>query len=201
MLVDNTKLKELTDCDYYDGSLIHSRFAYKFFKDKVTPIGNILSFIAPAKVETDFMIDLEDVLQKDFIYSENMVHFCYELPIPDLWGGVAFQRLYNSIMADILAGIIQEPVEIEGDDIFIRKEVEKNGVIIARGKASVSIVTECRGAILGHTGINITAGSKAPSFAYSTNMDEQQAKQFQMKCIEAFYQTAHSIFTATTKVI
>lgn len=201
MLIDRKTLRELTGTDYYDGSVIHSRFAYKFFKDKVTPQGNIITFVAPAKVETQYMIDLEDVMQNDFIYSENMIHLCYELPLTNLWGGVAFQRLYNSIIGDILASHINAPVEVEGDDIFVRKEFEKDGVIIARGKASVSIVTECNGAILGHTGININAGDSAPSFAYSTDMSEETANQFIMKCIEAFYQTAQSIFVATTKII
>lgn len=188
-------------CDYYDGSLIHSRFAYRFYRDKVSPIGDIVSFAAPAKVETDFMIDLEDVISKDFIYSDNMIHFCYEIPSIQLWGGIAFQRLFNSMIGDILSNIIQAPVEVEGDDIFVRKEFTNKGVIISRGKASVSIVTEKNGAVLGHTGINITAGEQAPSFAYSTNMNPEQVKTFQIKCIEAFKATAHSIFVASTKVI
>jgi uncharacterized Fe-S cluster-containing radical SAM superfamily protein len=104
-------------------------------------------------------------------------------------------------MADNLGDIIDKPIEVDGDDIFVHDEFICKGVAIPKGKASVSIVTECRGAILGHTGINISAGDKAPSFAYSTNMSEEQAVQFQMKCIEAFYHTVHSLFVATTKVI
>jgi hypothetical protein len=200
MIIDNIKLKEVTGVDFYDGSLLHSRFAYKFFREKVLPIGNIVSFVSKSEV-TDNLIDLEDAIEKDFIYSDNMIHFCYEIPLTNLWGGIAFQRLYNSIIADVLAGIIQAPIEVDGDDIFVRKEFTKKGVIIARGKASVSIVTECRGAILGHTGINITAGDQAPSFAYSTEMTPEQVLLFQQKSIDAFYQTAHSIFVATSKVI
>ena len=201
MILSRPEVKKAFDVDYYDGSMIHSRFAYKVLRDKVTPAGNIISFVAPATVETEYMIDLEDVIQQDFIYSENMVHFCYELPLTNLWGGVAFQRLFNTIMADILGNVIQKPIEVSGDDIFVHDEFVKEGVTLPKGKASVSIVTECRGAILGHTGINISAGYKAPSFAYSTNMTDEQAQQFQQKCIEAFYQTVHSLFVATTKVI
>lgn len=200
MIVTNKQLLEITGVDYYDGSLIHQRFAYRFFRDKTHPIGNIISFISKAEV-TDNLIDLEDAITKDFIYSDSMVHFCFELPTTNLWGGVAFQRLFNTMVGDILAGIIQVPVEINGDDIFVRKEFNNKGVIISRGKASVSIVAEKQGAILGHTGINIVAGPTAPSFAYSTNMTPEQVKEFQTKCIEMFYQTAHSIFIATTKIV
>lgn len=191
----------INDQTVYNGAFIHERFAYKYFRDKTLPIGNIVSFIAPAKVETAFMVDVEDRLANDFIYSEKMVHFCYELPLANLWGGVAFQRLYNTMLGDLIADICKIPVEIEGDDIFVRKEFSAGGVIIARGKASVSIVTERQGAIVGHTGINIVAGDKAPSFAYSTNMTPEQALDFQRKAIEVFYQTVNSVFIATSKVI
>lgn len=201
MIIDQENLKKITGCDYYDGSIIHSRFAYKFFRDKVTPIGNIVAFVAPMKVETEFMIDLEDVISSDFIYSDMAVNFCYELPTTNLWGGVAFQRLYNSIVADILGPFVQAPIEVSGDDIFVCKEFVQGGITQTRGKASVSIVCEKNGAILGHTGINITAGKKAPAFAYSTNMGKDEANQFMSKCVEAFYQTSNSVFIATTKVI
>ena len=44
----------------YDGKLLHSRFAYRFFRDKTLPIGNIVAFRSPMKVETEGMIDTED---------------------------------------------------------------------------------------------------------------------------------------------
>ena len=50
------------DQPIYDGSLIHSRFAYKLLRNKVLPHGNIVAFRAPMKVEAAGMIDLEDVL-------------------------------------------------------------------------------------------------------------------------------------------
>ena len=201
MIITREKLKEVTGCDYYNGSILKSRFAYKFFRDKTHPVGNVITFISPTIVEAEYMCDLEDIMMMDFIYSDSMVNICFELPTTNLWGGVAFQRLYNSIIGNILAEITHDYVEIDGDDIFVKKEFTKKGVVISRGKASVSIVTEKQGAILGHTGINIIAGDRAPSFAYSTGMNPIQAEEFQKKCIEAFYQTSHSIFIATSKVI
>lgn len=201
MIITRDQLKEVTGVDYYDGSVIHSRFAYKFFRDKTHSIGDIVTFVSPTVVEADNMIDLEDVIAKDFIYSDSMINFCIELPTTNLWGGVAFQRLYNSVIGGILADIIKKEVEVDGDDIFVKDEFTKKGIVIMKGKASVSIASEKQGAILIHTGINISAGDKAPSFAYSTNMTPEQVREFQNKCIEAFYQMAHSIFIATSKVI
>jgi len=187
--------------DIYDGSLIHSRFAYKFIRDKVVPIGNIIAFVAPMRVEAEHMIDLEDIITKDYIYSEKAINFCYELPLTNCWGGIAFQRLFNSYIGDILGNAIKAPIEVDGDDIFVCKEFTQGGVTQLRGKASVSIVHECQGAILGHTGINIVAGKEAPAFAYSTNMTDSQAEDFMRAVIQTFYQTVNSIFIATTKVI
>ena len=40
----------LKDIDLYDGSLIHGRIAYKYFRWKSLPIGNIVAFRAPMEV-------------------------------------------------------------------------------------------------------------------------------------------------------
>jgi len=186
----------------YDGSIIHNRFAYRYFRDKVLANGNIIAFRAPAKVETEFMIDLEDVLKNDFIYSDDMVHFCWEIPCTNLFGGVCFQRLFNTYIGDILGSIIDKQIQLEGDDIYIMGPVgNAQGLTLPKGKASVSICTEVNGAVLGHTGINICAGRQAPNHAVGTHMNEKQTHQFMQKVIGAFYQTTRDIFIATTKII
>ena len=187
--------------EIYDGSLIHNRFAYTFFKDMTLATGNIVAFRAPAKVETEFMIDQEDLVNNDFIYSDDMIHFCYELPCTDLFGGVCFQRLFCSYIGDILSKVMDAPVTVEGDDIFVTKEFTQGGIVQQRGKASVSIVGEKNGAILGHTGINVKAGKHAPAFAFSTEMDDNRCAAFQSIVMETFYKTTQDVFIATTKVI
>lgn len=194
MIITREILKKINNFDYYEGSLIHNRFAYKFFRDRVLPIGNIVAFRAPMEVTTN-LIDLEDALEKDYIYSEDAINFCFEIPNINAWAGVAFQRLYSTIVGNILYDITKLNVAVEGDDIFVLFD-ENN-----KGKASVSIVCEKNGAVLGHLGINIDAGKKAPSFAYSTHMTDEQATQFMEECIRAFYYTSNSIFIATTKII
>ena len=67
----------ITNIKSYDGNLLHSRFAYKFFRDQTLPIGNIIAFRAPMHVEAEGMIDSEDVLNNDFIYSDDAINFLW----------------------------------------------------------------------------------------------------------------------------
>jgi len=186
----------------YDGRQLHSRFAYKFFKDKTLPIGNIIAFRAPMKVEAEGMIDTEDVLNNDFIYSDDAINFMWEIPNLDSFGAVAYQRLLNTQIANILSTkYLNAPIEMNGDDLIVHKEHNQGGITQPKGKCSVSITYVKNGVALGHTGINIKAGKKAPAFAFSTNLTDEQAQNFIKDVIELFYNINDDIFIATTKVI
>ncbi len=180
----------LTDIEGYDGSLLHQRFAYHYFRDAVNPLGNIIAFRGWMRVEADNMIDQEDLINNDFIYADDALNFLWEIPNLEPFGAVAFQRLFAHEMGVILAKILAKTVEIRGDDIHIEN-----------GKASVSI-THCHNhAALGHTAINIRAGEKAPDFAYSTQLTDQQAEQYMQQVIAQFYAMTKDMFVATSKTI
>lgn len=185
----------------YDGDLIHRRFAYTFFKNRTLPIGNIVTFRSPMLVEADGMIDHEDVLKNDFIYSDDAINFCWEIPGLDSFGAVAWQRLFNTSLANILQPMIQAPIEVDGDDLIVHKEFTRGGIVQPKGKCSVSITYTKDGAALGHTGINVRAGDRAPAFAYSTNLTDEQIKTFQDTVVEMFYAMNDDMFIATTKII
>jgi len=186
----------------YDGDLIHSRFAYKYFRKNTLPIGNIVAFRAPMKVEAEGMIDNEDILNADYIYSDDAINFCWEIPSLDPFGAVSFQRLFNTQIANILsAKYLKSPIEVDGDDLIVHKEHTQGGVTQMKGKCSVSITYSKNDVALGHTGINIEAGKKAPAFAYSTKLSNEDAEQFMKDVIETFYAMVEDIFLATTKVI
>jgi hypothetical protein len=191
----------LTNIPTYDGKLLHSRFAYTFFRKEVLAVGNIVSFRAPMHVETAGMIDLEDVLSQDFIYSDDAINFCWEIPNIDIFGAISFQRLFNTQMANILSEIIGHPIKMKGDDIMVQAEHTGGGIVQKQGKASVSITALRNGAALGHTGINVNAGKRAPAFAFSTNLTNEQVVKFQQLVIEEFYKLVDDIFVASTKVI
>jgi hypothetical protein len=186
----------------YDGALLHSRFAYKFFRERALPIGNIIAFRAPMNVEAEGMIDSEDVLNNDYIYSDDAINFLWEIPNLDPFGAVAWQRLFNTQIANILSTkYINAPIEVNGDDLIVHKEHTQGGITQQKGKCSVSITYSNNNIALGHTGINISAGKKAPAFAFSTNLTNEQVNLFMKDIIDLFYAMNDDIFIATSKVI
>jgi len=192
----------LTDIKCYDGVLLHHRFAYKYFRKQCLPIGNIIAFRAPAKVETEGLIDQEDALSKDFIYSEDMVHFLYEIPlITESFGAIAYQRLFNTNVANILFKYLKAPITVDGDALMVTREFTQGGVTQLSGKCSVSIVHVKDAAALGHTGINVKAGKQAPAFAFSTELSDTDVTSFMQDVINSFYQINDDIFIASTKII
>jgi hypothetical protein len=194
MIITREQLKEVTGCDYYDGAVLHNRFSYKFLKDEQRPLGNIISFIAPCVV-TDNLIDLEDSLNKDFIYSDSAMNFIMEIPNQGIWGGILFQRLLNAQVGSLLCEkYLQTEGYVDGDDIMVKWGDEHK-------KASVSIAAEKNGAVLIHLGINIDAGPKAPEFAFSTHLAEDVARGFMSEVEDIFNSILDSIHIASTKII
>ena len=189
----------IDDIPVYDGNLLHNRFAYRFFRNKVLPIGNIVAFRAPMLVEADGMIDEEDIIKKEFIYSDDAINFCWEIPGLEPFGAVAYQRLFNTQLANILYKHINAPIEMDGDDIIVHKEHEQHGVVQPKGKCSVSITYTKNSAALGHTGINVKAGRKAPVHAFSTNLTDDKVQSFMKEVIDMFYGLNDDMFIATTK--
>ena len=185
----------------YDGNLIHNRFAYEYFRKNVSPYGNIVAFRAPMYVK-DALIDLEDTLSDDYIHSQDSINFCWEIPNLCPLGAVSFQRLFNTAIANLLAAIIQKPISVEGDDLMVQDEFVGNDKKVRKaGKVSVSITYSKDNVSLGHTGINIIAGDKAPGFAYSSNLNKKQVEYFMTSVIDYFNSEVQDQFVATTKVI
>jgi hypothetical protein len=198
MHITREQLKTITNEDYYSGAQIHSRFAYKFFRKDIKPLGNIVAFIAPMLVEAENLIDLEDALANDFIYSDSAINFLIELPNYSIEAGICFQRLFNTALGSLLASKYlgdNITVNVDGDDIMVCDGIHEDK------KASVSIAKYDNGAVLIHTGINIDAGDKAPSFAYSTRLGKVETEQFINEAIAIFNNMTADIFVATTKLI
>lgn len=182
----------------YDGKFIHERFAYKYYKKEVSPYGNIVAFRAPMLV-TDALIDLEDSMSQDFIFSDDAINFCWEIPNLDPFGAVAFQRLFNTLLSNIFYDYISPFGKMKGDDIMVMVPIDRN--CFAWQKASVSITYSKNNTAIGHTGINVKAGDKAPAFAYSSNLTDAECESFMQEVIKLFNDTVSDIFVATTKVI
>lgn len=128
----------------YDGTQLRSHFAY----DNFNILGDsVVGFIGPCDVPTAHMVDLEDVHQNKFIYSESMLHFIAEHFTNDLPLVVAYQRLLIDLiieeMHDSKDGLRLVRM---GDDIFD-----------SHFKLSVSIATKSPVSCLIHVGVNIVS--------------------------------------------
>tara|TARA_R100000664_G_C2756544_1_gene144467 strand:- start:2388 stop:2969 length:582 start_codon:yes stop_codon:yes gene_type:complete len=191
----------IIDQQVYNGDLIHERFAYKYFRKEVSPFGNIVAFRAPMYV-SDNLIDLEDTLAKDFIHSDDAVNFCWEIPNMCPLGAVSFQRLFNTTIASMLGQTINKPISMDGDDVMVKDTfIGSDDKKYEEGKVSVSITYSKDNVALGHTGINVTAGKKAPGFAYSSNLSDEQADQLMNAVVSAFNMELKDQWIATTKII
>jgi len=185
----------------YDGSLIHTRFAYRFFNKEVSPYGNIVAFRAPMFV-SDNLIDLEDSLTKDYIFSDDAINFCWEIPNLCPIGAVAFQRLLNTAIANILSRLIQKPIQMKGDDLMVHDTFLGSDKTERKvGKVSVSITYSKDNVAIGHTGINVKAGAKAPGFAYSSNLSDEDVNVFIETVVDYFNKEVKDIQIATSKIV
>lgn len=187
--------------DRYNGDFIHKRFAYEQFRKEVSPVGNIVAFRAPMDV-TENLIDLEDTLSNDFIASADAINFCWEIPNLCPLGAVSFQRLLNTAVAQILSKYIKAPIAMDGDDLMVQKTfVGSDGQEREEGKVSVSITYSLENVAVGHTAINIDAGSDAPGFAFSSLLSDEEAQSFMTEVIAYFNHEVKDQFVATTKIV
>ena len=187
----------LTEKRTYNGDDIHQRFAYKFLRKDVSAIGDVVIFRGPMDVTTN-LIDQEDLLNNDYIWSDDAINIIWEIPNLCPLGAVAFQRLFNTQIASLLTAACNVPISVDGDDLMFSNDIDGYEQL---KKGSVSITISKNNVALGHTGINITAGSQAPSFAYSTGLDDTQVIFLMNDIEQCFYDLLNDMFIATTKVI
>ena len=130
----------------YDGTQLKSHFAY----DTFNILGDsIVAFTGPCHVSIEHLVDLEDVHQNAFIFSENMLHFIVEHFHHDLLLTIAWQRLLVSLIIREMQENNQTlTLKQNGDDIY--DDIHK---------VSVSIATTSPVSCLIHTGINISSAN------------------------------------------
>ena len=189
------------DADY-DGSLIHSRFGYRIYRKDYSPLGVVYTTRGNMDVKAN-LIDLEDKLSDDFIYSDDALSVCWEIPNMNAIGAVFFQRLFVQEIANLFRtdkyGLFD--AKVNGDDLMLRKLGMGESNITEFGKASVSITKVTDGVALGHLGLNISAGPKAPSFAFSLFLTEELVEELTIDITNIFDEILKDSFIATTKVI
>ncbi len=135
----------ISDAIPYTGKELNPHWIYRNFGI----LGDaVVAFVGPCNVPCENMVDLEDVLNDDFIFSRKMLHFIVEVFGVPLQEGVLMQRLFSSIIEDRINAMVEAPIiRRRGDDLFFQDTA----------KLSVSICTKSPTSILIHTGLNIDA--------------------------------------------
>lgn len=126
----------------YDGSQLQSLFAYKNFG---LMGDSVCVFRGACRVEQNEMVDMQDVLAKDWIYSEDMLHFIIEHFEMDLEKTIVRQRLLIATIKEELEKLGVKTLRRSGDDLY---EEEK--------KLSVSISTLSPVSSMIHCGLNVS---------------------------------------------
>ncbi len=170
----------------YIGSQLAPHWIYKNFKIQGDAI---VSFIGECDVKLTEMVDIEDVINNEPIYSKLMLSFISEQFGIELTEGVFRQRLLMCIIKELLEerGIF---VKRNGDDLVV------NG-----GKLSVSIATKSVTSILIHTGLNIISeGAPVKASGLKSEMGIENIKEFALEVMKRYSEEIEDIKLAATKV-
>lgn len=173
----------------YTGEELAGHWIYKNFGI----LGNaVVAFVGPCQVDQANMVDLEDVLNDDFIYSQRMLNFIVEIFGISLQEGVMMQRLFTSTIQDKINNLLSDAhIKRRGDDLFYQDTQ----------KLSVSICTVSPTSILIHTGINIDAtGAPVEAAGLTSELAMQEIEPFAMACMRTLSEEWQDIQLSCCKV-
>lgn len=170
----------------YIGSQLAPHWIYKNFKLQGDAI---VAFIGECEVALTEMVDIEDVINNEPIYSKSMLSFITEQFNVNLVEGVFRQRLLICIIKELLEerGIF---VVRNGDDLMIDGK-----------KLSVSIATKSTTSILIHTGLNIVSeGAPVKASGLTSELGITDIKEFALEVMKRYSEELEDINLASTKV-
>ncbi len=169
----------------YTGSELSPHWIYKNFKLQ----GNaIVAFAGEVKVKLADMVDIEDVIKKEPIYSKKMLNFIaeiFEIPLTQM---VFAQRMFSVIIKENLEKRGIATVRA-GDDLFFEGK-----------KLSVSIATKSLTSSLMHTGINIVSEGAPIEVSALNDLGIKDYKNFALKIMQDWEDEMSSIKSAVCKV-
>lgn len=170
----------------YIGSQLAPHWIYKNFKIQGDAI---VAFCGECEVKLSEMVDIEDVINKEPIYSKYMLSFISEQFNTELVEGVFRQRLLITIIKETLEkrGF---KAERNGDDLFVNNK-----------KLSVSIATKSLTSVLIHTGLNILSQNAPIDVSgLESDMGIKDIKEFAKEVMERYSLELEDIILASTKV-
>ena len=169
----------------YIGSQLAPHWIYKNFK----LLGDsIVAFVGEVDVQLNEMVDIEDVINNEQIYSKKMLNFIIEQFDISLYGMVCAQRLFISIIKETLESYGCSVCR-DGDDLFFDNR-----------KLSVSIATKSITSCLIHTGLNIIKEGAPIDVSDLSELGIQDVKEFANKVMQNYKNEIESIKNATYKV-
>ena len=170
----------------YIGSQLAPHWIYKNFKLQGDAI---VAFIGECEVALTEMVDIEDVINNEPIYSKLMLSFISEQFNVGLVEGVFRQRLLICKIKEALEkrGFV---VTRDGDDLFFDDK-----------KLTVSIATKSATSILIHTGVNIISeGAPIKASGLQSDMKISDIKDLAQEIMVQYSEEIDDIVMASTKV-
>lgn len=170
----------------YIGSQLAPHWIYKNFHIQGDAI---VAFIGECKVDLTEMVDIEDVINNEPIYSKLMLSFISEQFGIGLVEGVLRQRLLIAIIKELLEekGIF---VVRNGDDLMIDNK-----------KLSVSIATKSITSVLIHTGLNILSeGAPVQASGLKSELGIDNIEEFAQEVMKRYSEELEDIVLAASKV-
>lgn len=170
----------------YIGSQLAPHWIYKNFKIQGDAI---VAFVGECKVDLTEMVDIEDIINNEPIYSKLMLSFISEQFGIGLVEGVLRQRLLMNIIKELLEerGVF---VVRNGDDLMIDGK-----------KLSVSIATKSITSILIHTGLNILSeGAPVEAAGLTSELGIEDIDAFAKEVMKRYAEELDDIKSAATKV-
>lgn len=170
----------------YTGNELAPHWIYKNFHLQGD---SIIAFIGECEVKLNEMVDIEDVINDEPIYSKSMLSFIVEHFNIGLVEGVTRQRLLICIIKEALEKFNISVIR-KGDDLFVNDR-----------KLSVSIATKSLTSVLMHIGINVDP-TGAPVDAIGLDLLKiSDVKGFANDIMLKYSLEVDDIVLASTKVI
>ena len=180
------KTKYIDEEIKYIGSQLSPHWIYRNFGIQGDAV---VAFCGECEVKLSEMVDIEDVINKEPIYSKYMLSFISEQFEIGLTEGVLRQRLLISIIKELLEenGIF---VVRNGDDLMIEGK-----------KLSVSIATKSITSVLIHTGLNIISdGAPVKASGLTQDLGIADIKSFAETVMKRYAEEIEDIKLAAAKV-
>ena len=170
----------------YEGVQLAPHWIYKNFKIQGDAI---VAFIGECEVKLTEMVDIEDVINNEPIYSKLMLSFISEQFNIGLVEGVFRQRL---LICTIKEALERRGIKItrDGDDLFFDGR-----------KLTVSIATKSATSVLIHTGVNIiSSGAPVKASGLGEDIGIDDVEGFAKEVMAKYSEEIHDIIQASAKV-